>query len=307
MTRIATAAQNSVLLGHLMDTQRRVADAQVSISSGVVARRYAEIAPDASRLVSLEGQHVRADGFLKSNKVVGQRLAAMEARLNDIFNVAKDLKADLVGALNVSGADRGAVAIRAQGLLQEVAGSLNTQIDGRYLFAGARSDTRPVDLNAAGFAIPPFAYPSTANTAYYKGDQTKLSVLADEDVTITYGMTADDPAFEKIIRALHLTGTAGAGQNLDYARGTEALAVVDQGLEELTNLMAKIGGARQTLESVNGRHDDYLVYLNQSIAEIEATDVPKTMTLLSQDTVALQASYSVLARLANLSLADYLR
>ena len=307
MTRIATAAQQTVILGHLLDTQRRVSDAQISISSGVVAQRYAEIAPDVRRLLSLEGDQVRADGYIKSNNVIAQRLAATESRINDIYKIAKDLRTELTGALNVSGADRGAIAIRAQGLLKEVAGSINAQVDGRYLFAGSRTDIAPVDLNDPGFTIPPAAYPSTANFSYYQGDQTVLAAQVDASTTLDYGIAGDDPAFEQLIRALHLTGTGASNGDFDYARGTEALKLVSQAIEGLTGLMAKAGTARASLDSATQRHDEYLVYLNQSISEIEATDVPRAMTLLSQDTVALQASYSILARLANLNLSDYLR
>jgi flagellar hook-associated protein 3 FlgL len=307
MTRVATAAQNALMQSYLFQTQSRVADTQISISSGLIANDYSKIAPDVRRLVSLESDRQRTTGYVDANRVADQRLTAMEGRIRDVFQVVQDLRTELTGALNVSGADRGAIAVRAQGLLQQVSGLLNSQVDGRHLFAGTRTDVPPVNLADPDYASPPPTYPSSADTSYYQGDSTKLVLQADKGVSIPYGITADDPALEKVIRALHLTGTAATGGDLDYARGTEALSVADQALEELTVLMSKVGAARNTLEKVSDRHADYLVYLDQAVSEIEATDVPEAMTRLSQDTVALQASYAVLSRLANLSLADFLR
>ena len=307
MTRIATMAQNTLMLANLAEAQARVAETQISISSGRIAERYSQIAPNARRLVSLESSQLRVSQYVENNKLAQQRLQAMETSVSEITKVAQDLRTDLVAALNVSGKDQGAVASRAGGKLTQVANLLNTEVDGRYLFGGSVIDHRPVDLADPSFTMPPQTYPSVADTSYYQGNSAILSAQADDSVQIAYGVTADESAFEKVIRALNLAGTASSGNDLDEARGNEALSLVDQALRDLAVVVGRVGAAQNNFDTTNNKHSDYIVYLNQSISDIQATDVPTAMTQLSQDTTTLQASYAVLARITNLSLADYLK
>lgn len=307
MTRIATIAQNTLMLANLAEAQARVAETQISISSGRIAERYSQIAPNARRLVSLQESQLRVTQYVENNKLADQRLQAMETSVSEVTKVAQDLQTDLVAALNVSGKDQGAVASRASGKLTQVANLLNTEVDGRYLFGGSVIHKRPVDLNDPSFTVPPQSYPSVADTNYYQGDSVVMSTQADDSVQIDYGITADNAAFEKVIRALHLVGTASSGNDLDEARGNEALGLINQALKDLAVVVGRIGAARSNLQTTNNKHEDYVVYLSQSISDIEATDIPAAMTRMSQDTAVLQASYSVLARMTNLSLADYLK
>jgi flagellar hook-associated protein 3 FlgL len=307
MTRIATLAQNTLMLANLAEAQARVAETQISISNGRVAERYSEIAPDSRRLVSLKSSELRTTQYVASNKLADQRLQAMETSVTGIMQIAQDLRTELVTALNANGKGQGAVSTRASGKLAQIANLLNANIDGRYLFSGSTIDRMPVDLTDPAFTAPPQTYPSVADTTYYQGDQAVASTQADDSVVINYGITADDPAFEKVIRALNLTGTASSNNDLDPLRGNEALRLIDQAVSDLGGVIGRVGASRNNLEAVTNKHSDYLVYVDQSISDIEATDIPSAMSHLSQDTAVLQASYAVLAQIKNLSLANYLK
>jgi flagellar hook-associated protein 3 FlgL len=307
MTRIATISQNMLMLANLAEAQARVAETQISISSGRVAERYSQIAPNSRRLVSLESSHMRATQYVESNKVADQRLQAMEVSVMEIMKVAQDLQTELVAALNVSGLGQGAVSARAGGKLTQVANLLNTQVDGRYVYGGSLISTSPIDLADPAFTVPPPTYPSVADTTYYQGDSTILSAQADDGVVVDYGITADEPAFEKIIRALHLVSTASSNNDIDLARGNEGLRLIDQAVSDIATIIGRIGASRTNLDEVNAKHDDFLVYVTQSITEIEGTDVALAMSRLSQDTATLQASYAVIAQVSRLSLVNYLK
>src|SRR3546814_8053110 len=98
--------------------------------------------------------------------------------------------------------------------LAEIESLLNTQHEDRYLFAGSQTNTRAVDLSDAAYT-PQAGLPGTftADLDYYQGDTLQLSVRSAETFETTYGITADEPAFEELLRALAYMGYAGTNQD----------------------------------------------------------------------------------------------
>jgi flagellar hook-associated protein 3 FlgL len=119
-----------------------------------------------------------------------------------------------------------------------------------------------------------------------------------------YGETADNPAFEKLIRALDIVKKSPPS---DRAALEHALAVANQALDEIPDVRTRIGTAQQTLEQINKRHDEFLLYTEQSVSDIQNVDVAQTMTKLNADSVSLQASYMSINTLSQLNLMEFLR
>lgn len=307
LTRISDLAEFNQTQSLMRTVQARMHDTQIQISTGKKAQRYEGLAEDSTRLVNLKADRSAATRFVENNKVIDQRLATMEDKVAGLIELATSYKAFLVNAANASNAADMAFATHSQAELDRVAGLLNTRVDGRYLFSGSRTDVAPVNLGAAGFTTPPTTYPSDPNTAYYEGDDTALAARADHNLTVTYGVNADSPEFEKLIRALHLGATTSVTPTIERDRIQESLRLVNEVLDSLPDVRTRIGAARHTLESTNQRHSDFLLYADQSIGEIEDVDPVEAVNRLNADQTHLQASYMVVARLAQISLADYLR
>ena len=231
----------------------------------------------------------------------------MESAVGNTVDAATKLKTLLVNGLNNNIAADMSLGMQAQNLLNEVAKQLNVKIGDRYLFSGSKTDTAPVDLSAAGYGAPPPTYPSTADTGYYQGDGVVLTTRAADDYDVSYGVTADDPAFEKLIRALQLTATVTTTPTLDRDRLQNGLDLVNQAINELSTVRSKIGGTQNALDAANQDHIDMTLYMEQSITKITQVDVAEAATRLSADQVMLQASYMTISQLSKLSLANYLR
>ena len=99
-----------------------------------------------------------------------------------MVDIAANIRTQLVSAINEGNAPASGIDTLAQNMLNQVSSILNVDLDGRHLFAGSKTNTRPVDLNDAAFLVPPATYPSTADTTYYQGDAELLSVRADVDL-----------------------------------------------------------------------------------------------------------------------------
>lgn len=303
MDRVANFAQHQRNLAHILDAQKRLNDGQLQISSGKIAQQYSGVARDARRLVNMESSHVRTTQFISSNKLVDQRLQSMETNVSQIFDLVTQYKTLIINALNSDNSADLAMPVQSQSLMDQITALLNTEQDGRYLFAGTRTDAKPVDQ--AGLPAT-YTIPTSDGDAsgYYVGDATQLAVQADDNFTVTYGVTADETGFEQAIRAMHMVVI---GPPNDRATLDEALRVINQAIDGVSDIRTQIGASRAALENVNARLGDFLTFTEQTISDLENTDVTEVITNMNSDQVGLEASYAIISRLSNLSLTQFLR
>src|SRR3546814_14329137 len=92
MTRVTNLASQNLSLALLQQTQSRVMDEQVQISTGKKAERYMGVAPDAARLVSVKADHARVTQFVAGNEIVDLRLKRMESSITWVMDVATNLR-----------------------------------------------------------------------------------------------------------------------------------------------------------------------------------------------------------------------
>lgn len=321
MTRIATFSHYQFTLGQTLDTQRQLLDLQTQISSGKVSTDYVGIADDAQRLINLESAHAQAQQYIDGNAEVSRRLQTMETNISGVFDAATEFRALLVNALNADNGDEMGISQEAANFKQAIANLLNVEQDGRYLFAGSRTATQPVELDGWTPPTMPLAAPlDPYDDEYYKGDQVQLSVQADTSLTVTYGITADADAFEYVLRAMHYVEVGGAPPDehtletalglINAALGTEepnAALGIDPIKNDLADLRTLVGASRRSIDSANERLDEFTLYTEQNIGDIENVDPAEALARLSSGQAQLQASYMTLTRLSQLSLVNFIK
>lgn len=303
LSRIGNFAQNNFLASQRQLLETRIAQSQVQISTGVKASTFGGYAQQSGQLVSLEATLVQNRQFVGGNDTVGRRLRDMETAVASIFDIMVEFRADLVQAQNgIVGSDPQFPA-NAQQMMEQIASLLNTEQEGRHLFAGSLTGTIPVDLADAGFTAPPATYPSTANTTYYQGNTQILTVRADDSLTVGYGVTADSAAFEEAVRSLHLVAT---NPGLAQDRFAEALRLAESAIDGLSDVRAQIGTDQATLNKANDAHRETALYTEELIGEIKFADLTEVFTRLQEDQVALQASFATIAQMRSISLLNFL-
>lgn len=303
MTRIANFAQSQRNIAYFLDTQKRLSLGQFQASSGKKAQNYSGVSSDVRRLVNLESSHVRATQQIANNKLIDDRLQMMESSVAQIFETVSQYKTLLINALNANNSADLSMPGQTQALMDQVSALLNVEQDGRYLFAGTLTGTKPVDLAL----LPVLFTPPTADgdaSAYYQGDTVKLSAQADDQFTVTYGVTADELGFEQAIRAMQMVIV---GPPNDRATMEDALRVITEAIDSVSNARTQIGASRKALENANTRHDEFLLFAEKTISDLENADITKVITEMNADQVILEASFSTLGRLSRLTLTNYLR
>ncbi len=149
---------------------------------------------------------------------------------------------------------------------------------------------------------------SNGSVNFYKGDDAKLNVRIDINAIVEFGIKANEPGIEKLVRSLYMVRNANvAPGNIDRAALETALGLVIESLDDIPDIRSKIGSDLLALEQMKTRHQDFTVFTNESISQIENVDVAAAVAQLSIAQTFLEASYMLTARLSQLSLANFLR
>lgn len=156
MTRVTTLASSDQLTAILGRTQQRVQDLQTQVTTGRRAQSYAGIAGDAGRLISTETRRSLLAQFEKNNTLMQTRVDASADAVAGAADTIRDFRAELRTAISSGqaltpgkAADLQQAAFRA---MQSLQASLNTEVDGRSLFAGSQVRRQPVDIGATTLA-----------------------------------------------------------------------------------------------------------------------------------------------------------
>lgn len=299
LTRTGDLAQSAYATQLLLQAQTRSRGTQIQISTGKVATQFSVIADSANRLVSAKDALQRIQQFQANNQLVDGRLQVMESSTASLVEIASQLRVLLIQRLDSAQRVPGIVTPGAQHLLEQAVADLNVELDGRHLFAGARTDTAPVVLDPAfsGFGAP--------DATFYQGDAVEFSVRADVDQDLAYGMTADRAGFQELIGALRAT-IEGDGSD-DQALLESALDLVNAALPKITGYRSELGARQAALERINLGHGDAELYLQHQISDIEDVDLTEAITRLSQDQMVIESAMATIAQLSRLSLVDFLR
>lgn len=165
----------------------------------------------------------------------------------------------------------------------------------------------------------------TTDISYYSGDEIDQSHHASKNRSFSLDMNGLDPAFEKAIRAMFLIaqGDFGATGGLDQNTGRvdDATYLLNSSLEanpsgtppfgtelasNMDQLSIDLGYDRALMESVVKTNKNLVGYFESEIADIENIDPLNIVSKLLDDQRALETSYQAMARIRQLSLANYL-
>ena len=147
--QIRDISANNIAVRHLMRTQYELFKTQTQVSTGKVSQDYKGISTQSQRLINTENTRTLLEKFQQDNVTTSFRLSGTETTTDTINGAIKNFYDSLRDFKLTGGNDPARIKdIQTEAFkgLQDIEGYLNTQLDGRYVYAGNRASTRPVDL-----------------------------------------------------------------------------------------------------------------------------------------------------------------
>jgi flagellar hook-associated protein 3 FlgL len=299
MERVSSWGLGQSLLRSAMAVQARLAEKQGENASGLKGESYADLSADSARLISMESDLSRLRTRADNTRTALDRVEAMHSALGSMVDLAGDLRSTLSGLLSSTDGTVDYASV-GQGLLDDLAGLMNLQVDGRYLFGGGRTTSAPVDVSL--LSVP--ATPSTADAAYYLGDGAVQSVTVSDQSTIGYGVTAGESGFEKILRAANILAHIDSS-NPDDDAVSGAYDLATEALDGLLAAQGRLSVDAGRLEASQERQDTAITLLGDRISDAKSVDVAAVTVQISQLQTILEASYSALSKISSLSLTKF--
>jgi flagellar hook-associated protein 3 FlgL len=306
MSRVSNIEQQNTMLQYLQQLQSQGQTLENQIASGQKSQTYAGISSQAGQVINLTATQSLQQGYMNTIDTVNTRLKTMSLAMQNISSIATSFQNTLA---NSAFAPNGAsVQQTAQQLLTELGSYMNTQDGSRYVFSGNQTSTpayNPASLPSPGDL--------TTNVAadYYGGDNGVAQATVDNNVNMQYGVTANNPAFEQIVRVLNFFANnptpLSQSNATDVANVNQAQQMMGTAAQAVQQLVATAGEQQGDLTQLKTAHQNALSLATTSLNNIEQVDTATAITQLNTLQTQLQASYQTINVLQSLSLANYMK
>ena len=213
-------------------------------------------------------------------------------------------------------------------------GALNTNIGGRHIFAGSRTDMAPLSsfddmlagLNTAvagatnasdivtrinGWFDAPAGGGGFTDAIYQGNDAGSTQIAVSNERTVGSNLTANSPDFRNAMKGMAiLTYVAASGAGLDSATVRDLFTASGQNLidasAELIVARATIGMQEAATAQTQAQNAAESTSLSLARSALISADPYETATALQETEASIQSLYTLTARLSRLKLTDYL-
>jgi flagellar hook-associated protein 3 FlgL len=289
--RISDSVGYRNLLDNLDMLNARLEQSTEEVSSGQ-RLSHLHVAPaDSAEMVQLNDQLAGLDQFKTNADSGGYFLHVSDSTLSTLYNLVTSVyTAGSEAANSFNDANTlSAIASQIQSQLDQVLSLANTQVEGRYIFAGSQT-TSPAFTMAGG-------------TATYQGDNVVNTIQISDGLQVEEnipGSAVFSPVFasvESLLAAIQSGDQSAIKSSLGQFSST--LATVNQVRARLGVNLGKLEDAQTAIQT-----EETNVKTRQS--HIGDVDMAAAISQLSQTQTALQAAQTAGALVKQHNLFDYL-
>jgi flagellar hook-associated protein 3 FlgL len=306
--RTPNPMNNSQSLLDLQRTKERYSNLVTQLTTGSRIVNVGDDPTGSALIMDFQSSITRNNQYMSQIDNATNLLTGTETALDAVNNtVTRLLELGQQGMSETNGASgRTAISAEVATLGTDLVSTANTQEQGKYIFAGTRTTTMPFSGTVP--ANPPY----TTQTVGYNGDDSEINL----DVSISSKVTTNLPG------STVFYGSGGAGSSTDLFAAVEALKTGLQNNDtagiktaydnlqaiavHINDSITLVGGRQAGMDTLKTGLSSYNATLTTIQGNVGAVDYPTAITSLNKETVAQQATLSVMAKAGGKSLFDYL-
>ena len=288
--RVANKTIYDVVKYNLSKASEEMNNANRIVSSG---KRISDLSDDPVGLTqSLKIKSVLSglDQMGRNISVGKSWLVSSESALSHVQELISEAKALSVqmASSTTGAAQRASASLTVQNILDEVVSLANTEVGGRYIFSGSKTDTTPF---------------SSDGTTYYGNDEP-FAVKIGRDTTIQVGRDGEE-VFGTIFTILGDLRDDLSGNNVDGIRASLDNLTAD--FNEISSKISDIGSKTSRMEIKENIFQDLKIVNTDRLSAIEDADIAEAIIDLKEKELAYQAALASSSKVMQLSLVDYLK
>jgi len=293
--RVSTNQFYRVNAEQMQSTQSKVAEIQAKLGSGKQMLHPSEDPGKANLISGLVSAKERQEVYSKNVDAGETRLTAESAVLESMTSIMQRVTQLAVQSSNdtLGISDRDVIATEIKALRDELLNLSNTQdLSGSYIFSGNKTGSPAFVEDANG-------------VVNYNGDYGRMEINVSDVRSIainTLGpelFSAEDfAALDDLVADLRANNGAGVRTRLDNVNSIN---------DRLINSYGAMAGRLAAMESQRNVIDETTLRIDELLIRENDLDYAEAVTDLSKESVALQALQASFAKIAQLSLFNFIR
>lgn len=227
-------------------------------------------------------------------------------QINDILTEMKALSVEMASGTKDASA-RATAAGEVDGLLRQVVALANTQVSGKYIFAGTETDTAP-------FRLDDETHPTMV---IYDGNDAPFSVRIGKDILVEVGLDGarvfggeptdwTDPAAGAGNFFKTLIDFRDALDKNDVAGVEQVMARLDSHLQAAQQTISEMGTKAVRMDVKETIIADLKLTYTDRMSTLEDADIAEAVISLKAKELAYQAALASSSKVMQMSLVDYL-
>jgi flagellar hook-associated protein 3 FlgL len=319
MVNISTSGITAQSILNIRNAQSTLNELSHQLSTGKKSLNLADYTlTETSSILDFSTRIDKSKSYLNVIGNIKPRLQVYEKALTRLSTITSDTLAS-VNTLDYNSATNAALGQQLQGYMGDINYYLNQKLGDRYLFAGTGTRlTSPPVVDLTTLPVPPVA-PDTApvtsptlptsDTAAPGSDvqaYTHDSMYIDDNYNINYGVTSTDTGMQNLILGVRWAYAATQSPANFNAYMAQARTLLGNALPQLRDIQANIAANQNRIADVTTTHNTLITDLTNQAGDIQNVDSAEIAAKITFTQSQLEASYSVTAKIAQLSITKYL-
>lgn len=290
ITRDATTYRN--LQANLSSTSSTINQLYIKTSTGLEVDKASENPSSVGTILSCRSDIVKGERYVENCKNVQDNLSTSEIYIDSLDDLMARAKEIAVTGANdsLSESDKQTLADEVSQLRDELLDLANTQVDGKYLFAGYNDKTQP-------FSGSPVTYSGTSD---------HIMIEINPGTTVAKNVTGEELFMSPVnlfttLEDLETALTSGTSTDV-----SNMLTSLEDAAEQVRTQQSSLGNVSSRMDDMISMHENALLILESTLSSHQDADLTNVLSEIAKMETALEATMQVTARVSSLSLMDYL-
>ena len=253
--------------------------------------------PSAVRAIeNARSQITMSDRYIENIETVQDSMDIVDGYLGTVEDIMQRIKEITTASISssLSEADYSTYADEVTTLKEQLVDIANTQVNGKYLFAGFTDDTEPFSVDSVTGVV---SYNGTSDIKYIEvgaGETVQSNLTGDVLFTDPIDVFAVFDDLETNLRAGDLDALQVSLEDIEPAT------------DQIRTQRSLMGNDNSRLEDNKSMLEEIKLQMESTLSRYEDADLTEVLSDMTQAETALEAALTVSARLNNLSLLDYM-
>lgn len=341
----SSAIQNAMRLT-IRQAQNQMTKATMEATTGIYADIGVSLGGNAAKGVDFTREINRIASIKLSNSIVSQRMESSQVGLTKMKNAGDDLVSKLTALQGSQTPGNITVAIQsATSALSAMMDTGNTMVNGEYLFSGINTDVQPLTdktaaasteivtkLNAYATGLgkpvnelsgeemknfietevePMFSEAAWTDpaTGWSKASSQNMTSRISNSEVVESSTNANSEGMRYFAMATVLT-TALFGQDLSTDAMSQvsksAISYTTTATTGLTTQASQLGLSQERVEAANDALDAQTNIIKNKLVDLQGVDPYEASTLVKTLETQLETAYTIVSKIQQLSLVNYL-